>query len=133
MLDFDTTQRLIRMQERLRTATYHELRKDGGGKSSEGAMELCFHMPAVVGDREAPSWSVWAYSYLLCPDGREGRWFGATPAEAISKAEDAIGRWCFGAEMEMFSAVMDGPDGDTPPRAGSPAHTFLTFPAELEE
>lgn len=102
MLDFDTAQRLIRLQERLRRATYHEMQKDGMHKSSEGAMELCFHMPPVVGDEAKPNWSVWAYSYLLHPDGRSERWFGDTPAEAISKAEDDIKKWCFGPEMEEF-------------------------------
>ncbi|MED5549422.1 MAG: hypothetical protein VX529_08690 [Pseudomonadota bacterium] len=112
MYDFQTAQRLVRIQERLRNATYHEMRKDGPHKMSEGAMELCFHMPAVVGDREEPCWSVWAYSYLLCPDGRSERWFGKTPEEAISKAEDAIEKWCFGAEMEQFGEFMGEPIDD---------------------
>ena len=61
-------------------------------------MEICFHLPNAFEGSE--SWSVWAYSYLLCPDGREDRWFGDTPQEAVSKAEDAIDKWCFSSEMD---------------------------------
>lgn len=112
MIPFETAQRLIRMQERLRNATYHELKKDGHHKSSEGAMELCFHLPSVLDRSERPSWSVWAYSYLLCRDGRSKRWFGQTAEEAISKAEDEIEKWCFTSEMEEFETHVSKPEAD---------------------
>lgn len=113
MMNFDEAARLVRLQERVRNATYHEMRKDGHHKSSEGAVELGFHLPPVVGDRRDPYWSVEVYSYLLCPDGRTGQWTGNTAAEAIAKAEDAINLWCMGAEMEQFGSLMGmGTDGD---------------------
>lgn len=115
MMSFDEAARLVRMQERLRAATYHEMRKDGHHKSSEGAVSLSFHLPPVVGDKTAPYWSVEAYSYLLCPEGRSGSWTGNSAAEAIAKAEDAIELWCMPSEMEQFGALMGiQPDGDEP-------------------
>lgn len=102
MIGFEETARFVRIQERLRNATYHELNKEGGGKSSEGALSLTFQLPPVVGDDRAPYWVVEAFSYLLCPDGRTASWTGKTAGEAISKAEDAIERWCFASEMEQF-------------------------------
>lgn len=114
MIGFEESVRLIRIQERLRRCTYHEIRKDGHHKSSEGAMNIAFHLPAVVGDDKEPYWSVEAFSYLLCPDGRTGEWFGKTAAEAIAKAEDAIEKWCFKAEMEIFTGQFDSEDGDQP-------------------
>jgi len=113
MMAFDEAARLVRLQERLRNATYHEMRKDGGHKSSEGAVSLVFHLPPVVGDSADPYWTVEAYSYLLCPDGRSGMWTGRSAAEAIAKAEDAIKLWCMPAEMEQFGALMGiEPDAD---------------------
>lgn len=113
MMAFDEAARLVRLQERLRNATYHEMRKDGHHKSSEGAVSLSFHLPPVVGDREAPYWAVEAYSYLLCPEGRSASWSGASAAEAISKAEDAIRLWCMNSEMEQFGEQMGmTPDAD---------------------
>lgn len=106
MIGFEEAARLVRLQERLRNATYHEMTKDGHHKSSEGAVELGFHLPPVVGDRRDPYWSVEVYSYLLCPDGRTGQWTGNTAAEAIAKAEDAVGLWCMGPEMEQFGKAM---------------------------
>ena len=111
MIDFDTAQRLIRMQERLRTATYHELRKEGGGKSSEGAISLSFCLPAVVSDERDPSWTIEVYSYILGPH-RNHTFHGKTAAEAISKPEDAVSEWCFGTEMEMFEAAYTSPGED---------------------
>ena len=102
MINFEDTARLVRMQERLRNATYHEIRKDGHHKSSEGALSISFNLPAVVGDEEAPYWAIEAYSYLLCPEGRVKTWMGRTATEAIGKAEDDIRQWCMGAEMEQF-------------------------------
>lgn len=110
MMTFDETTRFIRIQERLRNATYHELRKDGHHKSSEGALSIAFCLPPVVGDKEGPSWVVEAYSYLLCPDGRSGSWSGKTAAEAIAKAEDAMDKWCFASEMEQFSGEYETDD-----------------------
>ena len=113
MMSFDEAARLVRLQERLRNATYHEIRKaDGGHKSSEGALSLAFCLPPVVGDRADPYWAVEAYSYLLCPDGRTGTWTGKTAAEAIAKAEDAIENWCFPSEMEQFGQMMGEPSDD---------------------
>lgn len=103
MLTFEETVRFIRVQERLRSCTFHELKKDGHHKSSEGALSISFCLPPVVGDRDEPYWHVEAFSYLLCPDGRSGEWIGKTAAEAIAKAEDAIDKWCFASEMEMFA------------------------------
>ena len=113
MMCFDESARLVRLQERLRTATFHEMRKDGHHKSSEGAVSLAFCRPSVVGDKTEPYWCVEAYSYLLCPDGRSGSWTGNTAAEAIAKAEDAIQSWCMPSEMEQFGALMGvEPDAD---------------------
>lgn len=102
MIDFSEAVRLARLQERVRTATYHEMRKDGHHKSSEGHVSLAFNLPAVVGDERDPYWSLEVYSYLLCPDARSETWTGKSAAEVISKAEDAVGKWCFRSEMEMF-------------------------------
>lgn len=107
MVGFHEAMRLARLQERLRTATFHALAKDGPGKSSEGAVNLSFCLPPVVGDDRDPYWAVEAWSYMLCPDGRQETWIGTTAAEAISKAEDAIEQWCFAAEMEMFERGAD--------------------------
>lgn len=111
MISFEESVRLVRIQERLRNATYHELRKDGHHKSSEGAMSISLNLPAVVGDKEAPYWAVEAYSYLLCPDGRSKTWTGASAAEAISKAEDDVKSWCFAAEMEQFAGRFEPAEG----------------------
>jgi hypothetical protein len=121
MMTFDEAARLVRLQERLRNATYHEMRKDGHHKSSEGAVSLAFCLPPVVGDRADPYWAVEAYSYLLCPDGRTGTWTGKTAAEAIAKAEDAIEKWCFQSEMEQFGSMMSGPipDDEFDPEGGA--------------
>lgn len=107
MISFDEAARLVRVQERLRAATYHELNKEGCGKSSEGAMSISFNLPPVVGDERAPYWAVEAYSYLLNPDGRLAQWTGATAGEAIGKAEDAVKKWCFASEMEIFESRFD--------------------------
>lgn len=112
MIGFEESVRLARLQERLRSATYHELSKDGGGKSSEGAINLSFCLPPVVGDDRNPSWTIEVFSYLLCPDGRRETWVGASALEAISKAEDVVARWCFASEMEMFEAAHGLDDGD---------------------
>jgi len=106
MISFDEATRFIRMQERLRNATYHEMRKDGMHKSSEGAMSISFNLPPVVGDERDPYWSVEAYSYLLCTDGRSQTWIGKSAGEAIGKAEDAVANWCMSAEMEQFGQAM---------------------------
>ena len=103
MISFDDSVRLVRLQERIRAATYHELRKDGHHKSSEGNVCLSFTLPPVVGDTREPYWCVEVYSYLLCTNGRSDSWTGKTAAEAIGKAEDAVNQWCFSSEMEMFS------------------------------
>lgn len=108
MVAFDEAVRFVRIQDRLRAATYHELNKEGGGKSSEGAMSLSLNLPAVVGDDREPYWAVEAYSYLLCPEGRSKTWFGKTAAEAISKAEDDVASWCASSEMEMFERAISG-------------------------
>lgn len=122
MLSFDIAFRLAQLQARLKAATYHELRKDGHHKSSEGALSLSFSLPPVVGDRRDSYWTVEAYSYLLCPSGRQDSWSGKSPEEALAKAEDDIGEWCRSAEMEMFGVAMgmcplcgepdDKPDGE---------------------
>ena len=109
MIAFDEAVRLVRIQERLRNATYHELRKDGHHKSSEGGMSISLNLPPVVGDKEEPYWAVEAYSYILCPEGRSKTWLGKTAAEAISKAEDDVAKWCFAAEMEQFGERFDPP------------------------
>lgn len=122
MISFEESVRLVRIQERLRNATYHELNKDGHHKSSEGAMSISFNLPAVVSDKESPYWTVEAYSYLLCPDGRSEIWIGASAAEAICKAEEAVAKWCFASEMEQFEGRFGGPpdadddngDGEVP-------------------
>lgn len=115
MIDFSEAVRLARLQERIRTATYHELRKDGHHKSSEGSISLSFNLPPVVGDERDPYWSLEVYSYLLCPDGRTKTWTGKSAAEVIGKAEDGVREWCFGAEMEMFEAAVGGPPDDGSP------------------
>ena len=102
MISFDETVRLVRIQEKLRRCTYNALRKDGYHKSSEGNIELSFTLPPVVGDETSPYWAVEVYSYLFCPDGRTGTFVGQSAAEAISKAEDAVSKWCFAEEMEIF-------------------------------
>ena len=106
MINFEIAQRLVRIQERLRSATYHELRKDNYHKSSEGAVSLSFDLPPVVGDERNPSWTVSVYSYVLGPD-RTHDFFGDSALEAISKAEDAVSIWCSKAEMEMMFGVQD--------------------------
>lgn len=116
MINFAEAVRLARLQERVRTATYHEMRKDGHHKSSEGHVSLAFNLPAVVGDDRDPYWSLEVYSYLLCPKARSETWTGKSAAEVISKAEDAVGKWCFRSEMEMFERSighMDGPPKNT--------------------
>ena len=115
MLTFEETARFIKIQERLRNATYHELSKDGGGKSSEGALSISFCLPPVVGDERQPYWSVETYSYLLNPDGRTKSWEGRSAVEAIGKAEDAIASWCMMSEMEQFEARFNPPDDDCDP------------------
>jgi hypothetical protein len=127
MLSFDETARFIRMQERLRACTFHEIRKDGHHKSSEGRMAISFCLPPVVGDRAAPYWKVEAYSYLLCPEGRSGEWEGASAAEAISKAEDAIGEWCFASEQELIFGVIEDEDEEAEPPDAAPIGGDIPF------
>lgn len=126
MIDFSEATRLARLQERVRRATYHEISKDGHHKSSEGHVSLAFNLPAVVSDDRDPYWSLEVYSYLLCPDARSDTWTGASAAEVIGKAEDAIARWCMTAEMEMFEQSVGGaPDG---PEVGAPAEDESAIP-----
>jgi len=106
MLTFEESIRFVRIQERLRIATFHEIRKDGGHKSSEGAMSISFVLPPVLDDDRSPYWTVEAYSYLLNPEGRIKRWSGKTASEAISKAEDGVESWCHISEMESFGEAM---------------------------
>ena len=115
MLSFEEAVRLVRIQERLRNATYHELRKDGHHKSSEGGMSISFNLPPIVGDDKAPYWAIEAYSYVLCPDGRSETWMGQTAMEAIGKAEDAVAKWCFASEMEQFEQRFNSPEDDDAP------------------
>jgi len=107
-MNFNETARIVRLRERLRNATYHELEKDGHHKSSEGSVTLSFHMPPVVGGDEEIYWSVEVYSYLRCPEGRSKTWLGVSAIEAISKAEDDVKRWCMDSEMEQFSEFASG-------------------------
>lgn len=107
-MNFNEIARLVRLRERLRNSTYHELKKDGHHKSSEGAVSLSFHMPPVVGGDEEIYWSVDVYSYLLCPEGRSKSWIGATAIEAICKAEDDVKKWCMESEMEQFEDMASG-------------------------
>lgn len=102
MITFEDGVRLVRIQERLRSATYHEISKDGHHKSGEGAVTLSFCLPPVVSDERDAYWAVEVYSYLLCPGARSETFIGKSASEAISKAEDAIAKWCFGSEMEQF-------------------------------
>ena len=104
MIDFETTQRLIRVQERVGRSTFHELRKDGHHKSSEGAVSITFSLPSVFEPNGKPTWTVEVYSYVLGPE-RNHSFHGSTAAEAVSKAEDAVAEWCFGSEMEMFEGA----------------------------
>jgi len=106
MMSFEESVRLVRLQEKLRNATYHELKKDGYHKSSEGAVTLSFVLPPVVGDNEEPYWTVEAYSYLLNPEGRLKQWSGRSAVEAIAKAEHDISSWCQKSEMEQFGEAM---------------------------
>lgn len=112
MISFEDSIRLVRMQERVRNATYHEMRKDGHHKSSEGAVTLSFVLPPVVGDERDPYWNVEVYSYLLCPDARLKVFVGRSASEAISKAEDEIERWCTPSEMEQFTQRMGMSEDD---------------------
>ena len=114
MISFEETFRLVRIRERIRNATYHELKKDGHHKSSEGAMSISFNLPAIFGDEE-PYWAVEAYSYVLCDEGRSKTWIGKTPAEAIAKAEDDVEKWCFESEMEQFEGRFSPPPDDETP------------------
>lgn len=111
MINFEIAQRIARMQERLRSATYHEIRKDGGHKSSEGAISIAFCLPPVVSDERSPYWTVEVYSYVLGPN-RNHTFIGNSALEALSKAEDAVAKWCFSAEMEMFEYRFNPPSGD---------------------
>jgi len=119
VIGFDEALRLARIQERVRTATYHEMRKDGHHKSSEGNVSLALNLPPVVGDDRDPYWSLEVYSYLLCTNGRSETWIGKTAAEVISKAEDGVEKWCFRSEMEMLEERMGGA-ADGEPRDGVP-------------
>jgi hypothetical protein len=114
MISFEESIRLVRIQERLRNATFHEIRKDGHHKSSEGAVTLSLVLPPVVGDDRDPYWTVDLWSYVLCPDARSKVFTGRTAGEAISKAEDAAREWCTVSEMEQFERAMgmDEPDED---------------------
>lgn len=118
MIDFAEAVRLARLQERLRHATYHAIREDGHHKSSEGAIELSFCLPPVVGDERDPYWSLEVYSYLLIKEGRTQTFIGKSAAEVISKAEDAADQWCFRAEMNAFEQACGigthGPDDPVP-------------------
>ena len=112
MISFEEAFRLANLQARVRNATFHEMKKDGHHKSSEGAVALSFCLPPVVGDDRAPYWSVEVYSYLLCPQARSETWVGKSAAEAISKAEDAISNWCISSEMEQFATALGIKDDD---------------------
>lgn len=103
MLDFEIAQRIARMQERIRSATFHEIRKDGAHKSAEGRVSLAFVLPPVVGDTREPEWLVEVFSYVLGP-GRNHEFRGKSALEAIAKAEDAVADWCELSEMEIFTA-----------------------------
>ena len=110
MMAFDEAARLVRLQERIKAATLHELRKDGHHKSSEAHVSISFNLPAMFADDQRPYWEVEAWSYVLCDEGRSGSWRAHSAAEAIAKAEDAVGKWCLMPEMEQFGAFMEGID-----------------------
>lgn len=115
MIDFTDSVRLVRLQERIRSATYHAIRQAGLHKSSEGHISLAFNLPPVVGDERDPYWTLEVYSYLLIDDGRTKTFTGRSAAEVISKAEDAANLWCMGAEMAAFEAwagIQDGPPSE---------------------
>ena len=112
MINFEESVRLVCLQERVRSATYHEMRKNGHHKSSEGHVSLAFNLPAVIGDDRDPYWSLEVYSYLLCPHGRSETWTGRSAAEVIAQGEVAIGKWCMSAEMEQFGERMGINDRD---------------------
>lgn len=110
MIGFDEAARLVRLQERVKAATLHELRKDGHHKSGEAHVSLAFNLPAMFADDQRPYWSIEVFSYVLCDVGRSQTWTGHTAAEAIAKAEDGVGKWCLMPEMEQFEAFMGGQD-----------------------
>lgn len=105
MISFEDGVRLVRIQERVKSATFIELKKDGHHKSSEGAVTLSFCLPNIFDD-SGPYWTVDVYSYVLCPDGRSKVFSGRTASEAISKAEDGVRDWCMPTEMEEFGKAM---------------------------
>lgn len=114
MIAFEEAARLVRLQERIKSATLHELKKDGHHKSSEAAMSISFSLPAMFADDQRPYWAVEAYSYILCPQGRSDTWIGRSASEAISKAEDAVSQWCMSSEMEQFGELFGmGDDGQS--------------------
>lgn len=125
MINFEISQRLVRMHERLRACTYSAIRRDGHHKSSEGCISLSFNLPAVVSDEKDPYWVVEVYSYLFCPGAREESFRGKTALEAIAKAEGALDRWLMAEEMSIWSRDMGMDDDDAPaPGLDEGGHPF---------
>lgn len=104
-MNLDVALRLTNLRARVITATREALKEDGHHKSSEGATELTVSLPSMFSDDQRPTWTVSIYSYVLGPN-RTHDWHGASPEEAISKAEDAVDEWCRPLEMKAFAEAM---------------------------
>jgi hypothetical protein len=115
-VSFEDAARIMRLRERVISATCDALKQDGHHKSGEAAVEVTMSIPGMFSDDQSITWSLMVFSYVLGED-RQNNYFGKTLAEAISKAEDAVEKWCFPHEMARFErAVMGGSDGDDEPR-----------------
>lgn len=114
MFTFDQAMRLTRLQQRIWSALAEALREDGCRKSSDGAIELTFSMPAAF-DHSAPTWVLTIHSYVLCIEGRRESFSAPSIEGVLSMAEEYASKICMGWEFRAMDRQYSDPADDEQP------------------
>lgn len=89
-------QRFQRLRKLVMLAIKAKLDEDPYCKSYEGTFEWCVSFPSYFedeeGTQEADFCILRLHCYVLGP-GRHYKWYGATPEEALNRAEKEIEAW----------------------------------------
>jgi hypothetical protein len=108
MIEQQDMLRIARLQERIYRCIEDELAEDGGHKSYEGALDICFRLPSIFDREETGSWEITLHCYVMQHlDGRHHSVSDKTLSGAIAKAEQLIGSACEKYEFMRFSREMD--------------------------
>ena len=100
--------RIARLQERIYRCIEDELAEDGGHKSYEGALDVCFKLPSIFNRSDSGEWEITLHCYVMQHlDGRHHSVTDKTLSGAISKAEQLLGSACDKYEFNRFSREMD--------------------------